>query len=164
MIASRDKEVPSGNPRRFELCFGAFSTYGEPNRPLSWIQLSGAIEETGLFFALYYFLLRLCDVFALLHVRCDGWFKRRSPFAAKIFIANTMSIPKLVCANTMFVILGKVTKKPYHMVSHLETCRRKAAGESAVPIQTALGCNDAQQGVHNRISPCLDLNSYLGGL
>ena len=30
-----------------ELCFGGFGTYGEPNRPLSSIQPSGAIEETG---------------------------------------------------------------------------------------------------------------------
>ena len=36
-----------GTQGRRDLCFGGFSTYGEPNRPLSWIQPSGAIEETG---------------------------------------------------------------------------------------------------------------------
>ena len=35
-----------GTQRRPELCFGAFRTYEEPNRPLSLIQPSGAIEET----------------------------------------------------------------------------------------------------------------------
>ena len=36
-----------GTQGRPELCFGGFSTYGEPNRPLSLTQPSSAIEETG---------------------------------------------------------------------------------------------------------------------
>ena len=36
-----------GTQGRPDLCFAGFSTYGEPNRPLSLTQPSGAIEETG---------------------------------------------------------------------------------------------------------------------
>ena len=44
-----------GTQGRPELCFGGFSTYGEPHCPLSSTQPSGAIEETGPFFT-----FRLC--------------------------------------------------------------------------------------------------------
>ena len=36
-----------GTQGRPGLCFSGFSTYGEPNHPLSSIQPSGAIDETG---------------------------------------------------------------------------------------------------------------------
>ena len=36
-----------GTQGRPELCFGGFSTFGEPIRPLSSTQPSGATEETG---------------------------------------------------------------------------------------------------------------------
>ena len=44
--------MPSRGPLRGtqgcrDLCFGGLSTYGKPNLPLSWIQPSGAVEETG---------------------------------------------------------------------------------------------------------------------
>ena len=42
-----------GTQGRPELCFDGFSTYGESNRPLSWIQPSGATEETGPTFVMF---------------------------------------------------------------------------------------------------------------
>ena len=53
---------------RLDLCFGGFSTYSEPNHPLSSTQPCGAIEETGPFFALRCIMFRLRYVFALLRV------------------------------------------------------------------------------------------------
>ena len=41
------KEVPWATQGCLDLCFGGFSTYGEPNRLLSSIQPSSATEETG---------------------------------------------------------------------------------------------------------------------
>ena len=53
-----------GTQGRPELCFGGFSTCGEPNCPLSWIQPSGAIEETGPTFVTF-----LCCI----ALRCQLW-------------------------------------------------------------------------------------------